>query len=297
MKHSFLIFALLLISPLIGCSKTIEPTDPYGIQQEEPKEYKYESAMWLWSSHATQEAIDHLVASGIETAIMNEYIFTAKGDFEACEWINNAAKKGISVHLWIQCFYSSGKWINPIKDGVPDQTLFDSIIEKAVKYAQMSNVSGIHLDYLRYPGTAYKTQGGTEAVTEFARQLSDTLKTINPKIILSAAVMPETTADIQYYGQNIPDLGKYLDVICPMVYKGNYKQKTEWITTTSKWFLDNCGKAKVWVGLQTYYSDESATSLPTLEMQEDIKAALKAGDVGVVFFRYGLFKWFTVNKF
>lgn len=295
MKHLLLFVATICVT--INCSANIISEQNQDKETSDPIEYQYESAMWLWSSHTTDEAITLLAANGIQNAIVNEYVFTSKGEAETIKWIDKATEKGIKVHIWIQCFYSNSSWINPVKDGKIDKVLFDSIIEKAIKYANISNVAGVHLDYLRYPGTAYKTEGGPEAVSEFARQLSEQVKKVNPKIILSAAIMPETTSDLYYYGQDIPTLGKYLDVLCPMVYKGNYKKDTEWITTTAKWFLDNSGKADVWVGLQTYYSDDSTTPLSYQEMQNDIKAALKAGNVGVAFFRYGLFKWFTVHKF
>jgi hypothetical protein len=73
-----------------------------------------------------------------------------------------------------------------------------------------------------------------------------------------------------------------------MVYKGNYKKDSSWITTTSKWYVDNSKGADVWIGIQTYKSDADTTLLPTSELTTDINAAFSGGASGVVLFRYGI---------
>ena len=36
--------------------------------------------------------------------------------------------------------------------------------KEAKKYANLKGVKGLHLDYLRYPGNAYKTKNGTSII-------------------------------------------------------------------------------------------------------------------------------------
>jgi len=163
----------------------------------------------------------------------------------------------------------------------------------------MSYVSGIHLDYLRYPGTAYKynySNGvtGENAVTEFTKQASKAMKSINSRLILSAAVMPETNSNAKYYGQNIPVLGKYLDVIAPMIYKGNYRKDSTWITSTTSWFVKNSGGAKIWGGIQTYNSDNNVSILSVSQLKTDSNAVMKGGAAGVALFRWGLTNFFDL---
>ena len=242
-----------------------------------------------WLHGKTMKAVDvpALVSLGTTDIILHEYAFTAHGQKGVEEWIVRADAAGLKVHIWMQVFYN-GKWINPVKDGVPDKKLFDEKIARAQSYARMRGVAGIHFDYVRYPGTAYKTPGGAEAVSEFVRLAATQLHQTSPRFVVSAALMPETTANLHYYGQDTAALTQYLDVIVPMIYKGNYKKTTSWIEETTRWFVKNSKGAKVWAGLQGYKSDEDTSKLPLPEITADVEAALKAGADGTVIFRWGI---------
>ncbi len=161
----------------------------------------------------------------------------------------------------------------------------------------MDYIGGIHLDYLRYPGNAYKynySNGvtGEKAITKFVSQAKTQVNKYNPNILLSAAVMPETSSNAYYYGQNIPKMGKYLDIITPMIYKGNYDKPSSWITSTTKWFVKNSGGARIWSGLQTYVSDNNINPLSINALSKDSKASLSGGADGI-----GLFRWGGLTKF
>ena len=242
---------------------------------------------WLHGRTMKDADLRSLAASGTPDVFLHEYAFTTHGRQDVESWISKADAAGLKVHIWMQAFYD-GKWINPVKDGNPDRNLFDEKIKRAQSHARIPGVAGIHLDYVRYPGTAFKTPGGTSAVSEFVRQTADRLHQISPRIVVSAALMPETTANEHYYGQDYAAISKYLDVVVPMIYKGNYKKTTSWIASTTKWYAENSKGAKVWAGLQGYKSDEDTSPLPKPEITADVKAALDAGAAGVVIFRLGL---------
>ena len=70
--------------------------------------------------------------------------------------------------------------------------------------------------------------------------------------------MPEKN-DAYVYGQDIAVISKYLDIIVPMVYKGNYNSGTSGISSITQWFVETSNGAAVWVGLQTYVSDNDIT--------------------------------------
>jgi len=204
-------------------------------------------------------------------------------------WIASASEVGIDVHMWVQAFHSgSTGWVNPVKDGKEYTSYFTTKINEIKTYAALKGLSGIHLDYLRYPGTAYKTTGGTEAITSFVKQVKTAVDSINSNLVLSCALMPETTSSAYYYGQDYDSLSKYMDVVIPMVYKGNYNKDTTWIASATKWYVENSKGADVWTGIQTYKSDEDTTKLSTSELKTDIASALKGGSAGVVLFRYGI---------
>ena len=57
--------------------------------------------------------------------------------------------------------------------------------------------------------------------------------------------MPEKTKSAYYYGQDYAVISKYMDVVMPMIYKGNYHKSTSWITTTTQWYKTNSKGAKV----------------------------------------------------
>ena len=250
---------------------------------------------WLFGSDMKSVNLNTLASKGTTDIFLNYYALTAHSQSAVESWIASANNVGIRVHIWMQAFYD-GDWVNPVKSGSINTAYFNQKIAEAQKYAKIKGVAGIHLDYLRYPGTAYKTTGGTAAISEFAKQVSTAVRNINSNLIISCAVMPETTDNKYYYGQDIPTLGKYMDVIIPMIYKGNYGAGTSWITSTTKWFVDNANGAQIWAGLQSYKSDDDVTKLSLTELTNDSQAALNGYASGVVIFRWGITNFVDFNS-
>jgi hypothetical protein len=267
--------------------------------------------MWLWGSYMNRTNLNELKLHGIDNIIIHEDAFTRNSPDDVKKWIDEANGLGIKVHIWIQCFYKDGNLVKPVlENGSINQSRFNEIIDKGVNYSKIANVTGIHLDYLRYGGKAFNATGGYEnacsAITQLVSEIKSNITFINPNIILSAAVMPElenntsyynqsipvgSYADEYYYGQNISGLGLYLDYIIPMIYKGNYNKDTAWIGSTTKHFISFQTKAKIITGFQCYVSDDNPTPLPTQELRDDVNNCLSNGAYGVCFFRYGLFNY------
>jgi len=210
--------------------------------------------------------------------------------------LNELKGTGIRVHAWITCFIDvNGNWINPA-NATQQQFLINSITTIVKNY----NVSGIHLDYVRYPGTSYKYTNGTGTITSFVKRVYTTVKSINPSVAISAALMPEGSVNAYYYGQNYTQLAPYLDFMVPMVYKGNYgynssigtnskgQNGTDWISSTIAYIVSQANGTPVVAGLQAYRCDNNITPIPASELQNDINAALSNGSSGFVLFRYGL---------
>lgn len=238
---------------------------------------------WVFGKDMNNLDLKALKNNGVTDIFLNFYAFTAHGESKVLSWIKNANANKINVHIWVQCFYD-GEWYNPKNMDLTAK------LKEIKKYAGLSGVKGVHLDYLRYPGNAYKTNGGAEAITAFVKKV----RSQNPKTFLSCAVMPEQS-DKYYYGQDIDALGTVVDAIVPMQYKGNYEAGTTWLESTTKLFAS---KAKIWSGLQSYKSDDDPTQLSASELQKDIKTCLNKGAQGAIIFRYGIspninFKTFT----
>lgn len=228
---------------------------------------------WVFGKDMENVNLKTLSNNGITDIFLNFYAFTAYGESKVLSWIKSANINKINVHIWTQCFYD-GEWHNP------KTTNLTAKLKEIQKYANLDGVTGVHLDYLRYPGNAYKTEGGADAITNFVK----TVRSQNPKTFLSCAVMPEQSAKY-YYGQDIDALGKIVDVMIPMQYKGNYESGTTWLESTTKLFAS---KATLWSGLQTYKSDDDTTQLSGSELLTDVKTCLNNGAKGVVLFRYGI---------
>ncbi len=196
--------------------------------------------------------------------------------------INKLQGTEIRIHAWITCFVdANGDWVDP-KDSETTDALVNAITDITTNY----NIAGIHLDYVRYPGTAYQYSGGTEAITSFVQRVYTTVKSIKAKVAVSAALMPEGAANAYYYGQDYEQLSNYLDFLVPMVYEGNYKEDNDWITSATAYIVNHSTKPVV-VGLQTYKSDSNLVALSAEEVKADIESALSGGASGFALFRYG----------
>ena len=242
---------------------------------------------WVFGADMKSVNLNNLASQGTTDLFLNFYALEAHGQSAVESWIASANKLGMRVHIWMQAFYD-GDWINPVKNGAVNQAFFNKKITEAKKYANIKGVAGVHIDYLRYPGNAYNTNGGTAAINEFVKQITSAIHGVNPNLIVSCAVMPETTDNKYYYGQDMSVISKYMDVVIPMIYKGNYNSGTNWIKTTTKWFVDNSQGAKIWGGLQGYYSDDNVAKLPASEIKADSQATLNGGASGVIIFRWGV---------
>ena len=259
-------------------------------------------AIWLPSSYVTYNTLD--VTKLTKMGITDVFIKVDQANYKTvlAGIFNDLSGTGINVHAWVTCFYNSTKksWIDPQTNPSYITSLI-SFISSVTKYsANGAHVAGIHLDYVRYPGTAYKYTGAIDTITSFVQQVYNTVKCINSSVAVSAALMPEGSVNAYYYGQNYTQLAEYLDFLVPMIYKGNYgynsstgtnskgKSGTNWIASTVAYIVSQAGGKPVIAGLQTYRSDNDMTEISSSELQNDIDAAANNGASGYALFRYGL---------
>ncbi|WP_407394037.1 pseudomurein-binding repeat-containing protein [Methanobrevibacter sp.] len=242
---------------------------------------------WVYGEDMKSVNLKNLASQGTTDIFLNYAAVDKHGKTAVESWIASANKLGINVHIWMQTFYQGGNWTNPVKSGSPNTAFFNQKISEAKTYAKIKGVCGIHFDYLRYPGNAYKTAGGTAAISEFVKSATEAIHKIDPNLIVSCALMPETTSNAYYYGQDYSVISKYMDLVIPMIYKGNYGKSSSWITTVAKWFVSNSVNAQVWVGIQGYVSDDDVTNLSAANLKKDSQAALDGKASGLIIFRWG----------
>ena len=231
-----------------------------------------------------------IASQGIGDIFLNYYAISIHGKSTVENWISQANKLGIRVHIWEQVFKTEDGWTNPIKDGSINSKYLNQKISEAMDYAKIKGVSGIHLDYLRYNGAA------VDAINQFVKQVTSAVHGIDLNLIVSCTLMPEPNNLNSYYGQDYSVISQYMDVVIPMIYKGNYGKDTSWISNTAKWFIDNSKGAKVWVGLQGYQSDTNLKKLPTSEIKNDVQKSINVGADGAVIFRWSLTNLIDFNS-
>ncbi|MDI9624298.1 MAG: pseudomurein-binding repeat-containing protein [Methanothermobacter sp.] len=241
-------------------------------------------AVWVHASTMDKVNFTTLKNKGITDIFLEQQAFT-KMEYRTAllNFLKGASDAGIRVSAWVICLRENGAWVDPT-----NESHIETLINRVQEFLGFPGVSGIHLDYIRYPGTAYKFPNATDIITGVVQRIYETVKTVNPTILVSAALMPETKWNAYFYGQDYGQLAQYLDVLIPMAYKGNYNATTAWIEEVTRYVKDNCGGKEVWTGLQSYRSDSDITPIPKAELESDIMAALNGGATGYVLFRYGL---------
>jgi hypothetical protein len=245
-----------------------------------------------WINTGTDE-LNHISVKSLKNSgVTDLFVLIDKNNPEGSlkPYVKAFSGSGIKLHAWINCFKSDGKWFDPA-DAARTNILYKKIITIAYKY----NIDGIHLDYVRYPGTAYKYSHPADTITNFVKRVYTNIQYINRlkihgkhTVLLSAALMPECGSNSYYYGQDYTKLAPYLNYLMPMIYKGNYHQNTNWIGTTTKYIVAHaCGRPVI-AGLLNYHSETNYSPLSSSELSMDIKTAIYNGSFGYVLFKYGM---------
>jgi len=252
---------------------------------------------WLWSSHMKSINLKSLAKKGTKHILLHAYALTEYGKSSVVSFIKKAHRYGMKVHLWMQVCYT-GKWVSPMnkKTNTIKYGFLNAKIKEALRYSKIPCVDGVHFDYVRFGGTAHLYKNAEKSINYFIKHAAVKIHKARPNCIVSAALMPEPSMMSYYYGQDVPTMSKYLDSLIPMVYKGNYHQKTSWIKSVTKTFTVQSNGAQIWTGLQSYHSDSNVAKLTQSSLLKDAKAAKKGGAYGVILFRYGISCNFNFKK-
>ena len=267
----------------------------------------HSTAVWVWSSHieawlANDAAeMKRIKSLGYDHVLLNYAAF--ENNPKRChDFIAEADKCGITVHAWIQCFHTSTGWINPIDmtTSTYKEDVFADIRAHAKKYIEDFGVKGLHLDYIRFGGNAYKYNPTADvtavgAVTRCCKEMRELADSYDEGIVTSAALMPEKSG-AYYYGQDYNQMGKYLHILMPMIYKYSYGYSDATCKSLADMFASNTGGAKCWAGTTTYKGNDSGvTPMDADGILADCKVYLDTKASGIVLFRYGLGTFPDVN--
>jgi hypothetical protein len=122
-----------------------------------------------------------------------------------------------------------GHWLNPYKD---EARLFNSLI---AEIAANSGVDEVQFDYIRFPAegnmstvvfSSAETKGLTrvDIICQFLDETKKRLqhKNVSMAVDIFGVVAWQSKGDINALGQDLKRMGKYLDVLAPMLYPSHF---------------------------------------------------------------------------
>ncbi|MBR6933182.1 MAG: hypothetical protein IKH49_07765 [Bacteroidales bacterium] len=260
------------------------------------------NAVWAWGSHMG-DLLDNDAAKlrnlkdlGYDHLVLNAAAFDNRNYRQQAIRITKIADEiGITIQAWIQCFYHDGDWISPVDDENKcyKEEEFTRIRENARSYVENWGVKGIHLDYIRFGGTAYKHNPTADvtavgAVNRCCREVREVTDSFDEGLITSAALMPEVNSSY-YYGQKPAEMAQWIHILMPMIYRyGSYNFSDKSFKSTSNWFAEQAeiGGGVSWSGIQTYDSATHGMEAEKIRRDIDLMAETKAR--GIILFRYQL---------
>ena len=266
------------------------------------------TAIWTWSSHVSGLSEDDFAQLkefkrlGYDHILLNYVAFESTSALRnTIPFLEKCEELGIAVHCWMQCFYNGG-WISPVDDENKcyREDVYENIRNNARKYIENFGIKGLHLDYIRFGGTAYKHNPSPEvnaigAVNRCCREIREIADSYEEGIVTSAALMPEKNST-EYYAQNPSQMGKYIHVLMPMCYRYSYRWSDAGCKDIVNWFANNSGGAQVWAGITTYTGNDSGvTPMDAEALRKDIDIFMDSKADGLVLFRCGLGTFPDVN--
>ena len=269
------------------------------------------TAVWTWGSHLSDLVADdgakmrEMKAKGYDHILMNYAGFSKKNyRQQAIRFVKIAGEIGLNVHVWLQCFYDGG-WISPIDDEKKayKEDVSESIRNEATEYLENWGVKGVHLDYIRFGGTASKHNWGVgenavnsvNAVNRCCREIREICDSYDEGLVTSAALMPEPNSSASY-GQKPAEMARYIHILMPMIYRyGSYNFSDQTFKERSDYYAEQAriGGGVSWSGIQTYDAATHGMTAEALRKDIDLMAATKAS--GIVLFRYQLGTFPDIN--
>ena len=275
--------------PYLSCKKTVKIV----VRAKMDKGNGY----WMWPMHMSSTSLKDLADKGTKHIFLLGDAVNSYGRSYVESWIRTAHSYGMKVHLWILVCCDGEDWVSPVRDdGSFKYGFINEKVNEAKYYAGIKGVDGIHLDYMRYGGTAHKHINAVESINYIVKKISYAVHKIKPNAIVSIAIMPEPDMMLYYYGQHVPSLSKYVDALLPMAYKSAYGKNTNWIKSVTKTFVKQSNGAQIWTGIESYHSEENPSPLSYNALMKDAKYAMAGGAKGVVLFRIGITHYLNFNR-
>ena len=258
---------------------------------------EYITGLFVNTMTITQNHVNNWVKAGITDVYVrciNYTNATLRNTLQTVLKLTN--NTDIRVHAVINCFYDARTktWISP-----NSTSRIEFLKQNINNILTNMNVDGVCLDYLRYPGSDGSNNTKQVILTQSTKTLVDYINS-KGNYTISACVMPEGAGNAAAYGQNYTSLGKLVDYLMPMTYKGNYRGSSSdandtWVTTKLDYIIKEVGdKNKVVTILQTYWNDNNRTNRPVSNIEATMKAIAQENAIkGISLFLEGNMAGYT----
>lgn len=262
----------------------------------------YHNAVWVWGSHMSDlldndaAKLKNLKNLGYDHILLNAAAFDNNNNHHnALRFVRRCQELDLVVHAWIQCFYNNGEWESPVDDENKcyREETYERIRNNANRYLKEWGAKGLHLDYIRFGGTAYKHNPSADvtaigAVNRCCREIREICDSFDEGMVTSAALMPEANSEY-YYGQVPSQMSKWIHILMPMIYRyGGYNMNDNKFRSNSNYFATEAekGGGVSWSGIQTY--DANTKGMTAEQIRADIDLMAETKCQGIVLFRYQL---------
>lgn len=224
---------------------------------------------------------------GTTDLFIHSYNIVTYGEQKFMDWVKTVNSYGIYVHLWVSIYQSSGPNYSPVlSNGQPDYTIINQALAEA-KYYSTLDVDGISLDFVRFPSNAYKYSIATSLINNLVKDYSNIVRSYNPDLILSFACIARAEKTAYYFGQDVPTISKYVDVVIPLIYKSSFVgNKNAIIYNYAKWAHDH-SSVPIWASLLGYRADALQIPIPLSELYSDCRIVISAGASGISIYKWG----------
>lgn len=220
--------------------------------------------------------------------------------------IREARRHGVELHAWInvvpgwrgdvtkadpgQLVRSRPAWFVCDADGpvaleagyfwldVENPSVRAYLAEVCREIVQNYSVDGLHLDHVRCPSGF----GTVDAVTELVRHISTSVRAVDPRIRLSAAVFADPATAHTKVGQDWPGWARegLVDVLVPM----NYTDDDQVFRDRVEQAVARSSGVPVIAGIGVY------KHLSPRQSAHQCRIAIESGAAGIALFSYGTYK-------
>ncbi len=250
------------------------------------------TASWIWALTVKELGAKTVVKASRDAGLTDLLVLvksvTGKVDASALQQLIEEAKDSPRIHAWVVCFADHSH-----EDAAPHNEAYRKYLLGIIKdLLEEYEVSGLHLDYIRYKSNASDKWRYVSSFVREVRRLVDDMKPGTTLSIASKVEDYESREGLReralYYGQNYEDLAQYVDVFIPMTYYLDYNVEPLKAVIAAQWVKELTSRPVI-MGIQLHPGEHPQTRDRTPRIEEielQVLEAKRRGLDGICFFRF-----------